>query len=80
MESTKPGTVARMSVRELIADLSEAEDGLRRARRTGPDRGRPGTESDVAALVRREQVIVRELRRRAHARRIEESRVRTGRR
>lgn len=75
MTSTTPDTVTRMSVRELIAELSMAEDGLRQARHGGSDRsGSAG--SEVASLVHREQVVVRELRRRARTRRIEESRVR----
>lgn len=59
---------APMSVRELIVELSEVEEALRRCRRPGPA-GEPiqPDQVDVADLVRREQAIVRELRRRARA-------------
>lgn len=60
--------VAPMSVRELIVELSEVEDALRRTRRPLTACG-PGASDDteVTALVHREQLIVRELRRRARA-------------
>ena len=74
MTSTTPDTVTGMSVRELIAELSMAEDGLRQARHGGSDRSGSTAGSEVASLVHREQMVVRELRRRARTRRIEESR------
>lgn len=57
-------SLAVLSVRELIAELSEVEADLRRWRRPG------GTENsglEVADLVHREQTIVHELRRRARS-------------
>jgi len=53
-----------MSVRELIAELSEVEADLRRWRcRGGTDTSR----LEVDDLVHREQIVVHELRRRARS-------------
>lgn len=56
--------LAGMSVRELIAELSEAEANLRQWRRPS---GVETSELEVADLVHREQTIVHELRRRARS-------------
>lgn len=59
------------TVRELIVELSEVEEALRRSRRPAPV-GEPGSteQVDVGDLVHREQAIVRELRRRARSRQL----------
>ena len=54
-------SVAKLSVRELLAELSEVEADLRQWRRPG---GTERPEPAVTELVHREQVIVHELRRR----------------
>ena len=60
---------ALMSVRELIAELSEIEETLRRSRSPALEAGGAAAHDvDVRELVRREQLIIHELRRRARAR------------
>lgn len=53
-----------LSVRELLVELSQLEDNLRKARcvETNDVPGDPGNET--SRLMRREQMIVRELQRR----------------
>ncbi|MDQ2850255.1 hypothetical protein V3G39_04030 [Dermatophilaceae bacterium Sec6.4] len=53
-----------MSVRELIAELSEVEADLRRWRRPG---GADDSSLEVGDLVHREQIVVHELRRRTRS-------------
>ncbi|TWP34848.1 hypothetical protein [Leekyejoonella antrihumi] len=62
----EPVGLAVLSVRELIAQLSEVEDDLRRSRRGAAEDPEPA----LADLVHREQVIVHELRRRARSRQL----------
>lgn len=57
-------SLTTMSVRELIADLSQVEGDLRRWRGLGGT-DTPGLE--VGDLVHREQIVVHELRRRARS-------------
>lgn len=77
MNSTKSVAITGMSVRELIADLSETEDGLRRVRHAAHDRESSAHLPDAASLMRHQQTVVHELRRRARVRRIEASRDRS---